>query len=325
MLDDERRGVEAGLAEVRKAIEGLARIDAGVGGWLVMLEQAWTNLDELRREASDYQDAISDDPRVLERMQHRRDEIARLVRKRGGTVEAVLEAAAEARRELELLDSAGFDERKLEAEVATAASELTAAAAALTAARTAAATEMAERVNRLLPALGLPGARFRVEMVRREAITASGAEGVELVATMNRGMPERPIASSASGGELARLMLAIKVVLAGRDAIPTLVFDEVDQGVGGEIAVQIAAALADLGSDHQVMVVTHSPQIAARGINHLFVAKDEVNGIATSSVAVLDRDARVVELARMLGDAGGVQARGLAEAMLDGERRTANG
>ncbi len=316
ILDDERHGVEAGLAEVRRAIEALGRIDPAAEGWMVMLEQAWTNLGELRREADDYRDGIADDPMLLDRMQRRRDEIARLVRRYGGSVESALLARVEADGELQLVDSAAFDERKLEGEVEAARRRLDEAATVLTAARTAAIGVMESGVNGVLPALGLGAATFRVGLIPRDRIGVSGAEGVEFRAALNRGMPERPIASSASGGELARLMLAIKVTAAGKDATPTLVFDEVDQGVGGEVAVQLADALARLGERHQVLIVTHSPQIAARGGNHLLVAKGETGGIATSAVSRLDGEERVVEIARMLGDPSGEDARRLARGMV---------
>lgn len=135
-------------------------------------------------------------------------------------------------------------------------------------------------------------------------------------ARLNRGLAERPIAQAASGGELSRLMLALKVALARHDEVPTLVFDEIDQGIGGETGGHVGAALARLSHQHQVLVITHLPQIAARADRHLVVQKGDRGGIATSDVRVLHGEDRVVELARMLGSADDANARRLALSLL---------
>ena len=143
-----------------------------------------------------------------------------------------------------------------------------------------------------------------------------GQENVQLMVQLNVGLEAKPLARVASGGELSRLMLALKVVLVKHDAIATLVFDEVDQGIGGEVGVQVGAALADVAERHQVLVITHLPQIAARADNHLVVSKEARRGIATSDVQVLHGEDRINEIARMLGDAEGDAARRHAQAML---------
>ncbi len=133
---------------------------------------------------------------------------------------------------------------------------------------------------------------------------------------LNRGMEMRPLARTASGGELSRLMLALKLVLARHDQVATLVFDEVDQGIGGEVGMQVGDALAGVAAQHQVLVITHLPQIAARADRHLQIAKADRAGVATSDVAVLHGEDRIIELARMLGDADDVAARKLAGSLL---------
>ena len=143
-----------------------------------------------------------------------------------------------------------------------------------------------------------------------------GAESVQLMAQLNVGMDQRPLARVASGGELSRLMLALRAVLARHDAIPTLVFDEVDQGIGGEVGSRVGEALAEVASRHQVLVITHLPQIAARADRHLVVSKRAKAGIATSDVAVIHGEDRVAELARMLGDPDAETARRHALTML---------
>jgi len=134
---------------------------------------------------------------------------------------------------------------------------------------------------------------------------------------LNKGMEARPLARVASGGELSRLMLALKVVLARQDAVPTLVFDEVDQGIGGEVGVRVGESLARVAERHQVLVITHLPQIAARADRHLRIAKATRGGIATTDVSVLHGEDRVLELARMLGDPDSDAARRMAMSLLN--------
>jgi DNA repair protein RecN (Recombination protein N) len=132
----------------------------------------------------------------------------------------------------------------------------------------------------------------------------------------NQGLDSRPLARSASGGERSRVMLAMKAVLGRHDAVPTLAFDEIDAGIGGEVGTQVGAALAELGERHQVLVITHLPQIAARADRHLVVSKRTRDGLATSEVALIHGEDRVTELARMLGDPDGATARRHASALL---------
>jgi DNA repair protein RecN (Recombination protein N) len=144
---------------------------------------------------------------------------------------------------------------------------------------------------------------------------------VQLHVQLNVGLDAKPLARVASGGELSRLMLALKVVLARHDSIATLVFDEVDQGIGGEVGAQVGEALAEVAARHQVLVITHLPQIAARADQHLVVSKAARGGVATSDVAPIHGEDRVDELARMLGDAEGSAARRHAEDLLRTARR----
>ncbi len=180
-------------------------------------------------------------------------------------------------------------------------------------------------VTRLLPRLGLEGGRLAVALEPLERITAQGAESVALMVRLNTGLDARPLARSASGGELSRLMLALKVVLGRHDQVPTLVFDEVDQGIGGEVGAKVGEALAEVAERHQVLVITHLATIAARADHHLVVAKRAAGGVATSDVAVLHGEDRVNELARMLGDPDSDTARRHAQALLRGTRGAGQG
>ena len=155
-----------------------------------------------------------------------------------------------------------------------------------------------------------------MELVPELPVTAAGAESVRFLARLNPGMEPRPVAKSASGGELSRLMLAIKTVLGRHDAVPTLVFDEIDSGIGGEVGSKVGETLGSVAGRHQVLVITHLPQIAALADRHLVIAKRTRGGLATSDVSQIHGEDRVTELARMLGDPDAETARRHALALL---------
>ena len=153
----------------------------------------------------------------------------------------------------------------------------------------------------VLPELGLPGATFEVRLTTHESISAGGAEVVEFLVSPNPGFDAMPLARIASGGELSRVMLALKSVLANVDRVPVLVFDEIDAGVGGTVAAAVARKLAEVATRHQVFVVTHLAQVAAHAQHHLLVEKASTDGLTSAGVRPLSGDARVNEIARMLG------------------------
>jgi DNA repair protein RecN (Recombination protein N) len=291
-------------------------VDPTVGEWRELLDTGFANLSELSRLASDYAGSVQEDPDRLGAVEHRRDLLFRLTGKYGASLEAVLTTRDEAAAELDLLDTADTDLRALAARRTAAESSLQAAAQALSARRRDAADRLARGVNRLLPELGLPGGKLSVVLTPVSEPGSHGQESVQLNVQLNVGLEAKPLARVASGGELSRLMLALKVVLVKHDAIATLVFDEVDQGIGGETGAQVGSALAEVAQRHQVLVITHLPQIAARADGHLVVSKRAKSGIATSDVQVLHGEDRVNELARMLGDTEGDAARRHAQAML---------
>jgi DNA repair protein RecN (Recombination protein N) len=292
-----------------RALGSLEKVDPDTAAWREMLDAAYANLAELSRLAAAYAGEVQEDPDRLAEVEHRRDLLFRLGQKYGATLEAVLATREASAAELDLLDTADVDLRALGARRVAAAAALRAAAEALTARRRDAADRLARGVNRLLPRLGLPGGKLSVTLQALEAPSAGGQESVQLEVQLNLGLDAKPLARVASGGELSRLMLALKVVLVRHDAIATLVFDEVDQGIGGEVGAQVGDALAEVAARHQVLVITHLPQIAARADHHLVVSKEARAGIATSDVQTIHGEDRVGELARMLGDAEGSAAR----------------
>ncbi len=293
----------AGLTKAQKILAGLLRLDPSVGKWQELLDAAFASSSELAQAARDYASEIEADPERLNAVEQRRDLLFRLQQKHGPTVADVLAARDRAARELELLDTADLDLRNIAADREKAGEEFQRATAALTTKRAAGAKKLARAVNKLLPSLGMEGGRFSAELVPRTTHHAHGAEDVVFQVKLNEGLEARPLARVASGGELSRLMLTLKVVLAEHDVVPTLVFDEIDQGIGGEVGGRVGAALRDVSREgRQALVITHLPQIAVCADQHLVVAKGKKGGVATSDVAVVRAEERVTEIARMLGD-----------------------
>jgi DNA repair protein RecN (Recombination protein N) len=300
----------AGLTKAQKILASLLRVDPSLGKWQELLDSAFAGAAELAQAARVYASEIEADPERLNAVEQRRDLLFRLQQKHGPSIADVLAARDTAARELELLDTADLDLRSIAADRATASDEFSRACTALTAKRTAGGKKLARAVNKLLPALGMPGGRFEANLSHLPSPTNAGAEAVVFEVELNPGMGRRPVARVASGGELSRLMLALKVVLASHDVVPTLVFDEVDQGIGGEVGGRVGEALMDVSREgRQALVITHLPQIAVYADQHLVVAKGKKGGLATSDVEVVAGESRVKEIARMLGDADMATAR----------------
>jgi DNA repair protein RecN (Recombination protein N) len=323
LLEADEGGALGALGHAGRLLAALERIDPdGVRGWREMLDAALVNAGELARAASDYGDAVDADPTRLAAVERRRDQLFRLDRKYGPGLDRVLATGSEAARELELLDTADTDLTALGGRIAEARAAFLERCRGLGAKRAAAAQRLGPAVTRQLGALGMPDGVFRVALEPLAGPVASGAEEVEFRVRLNPGMDERPLARSASGGELSRVMLALKAELARHDAIPTMVFDEVDQGVGGHVAGRVAAALERVAAGHQVLVITHLPQVAAAAQRHLVVAKARAEGIVQADVRASDGADRVEEVTRMLGgDDAPPPARRHAEELLKGRRR----
>ena len=316
LLDGDDGGALPALGQADRLVGALERIDPAVSAWRELLDGAYAQLSELSRLAGEYADGLQDDPARLAEVERRRDLLYRLKQKYGATIEAVLAARTGAATELDLLDTADLDLRQLAARRVAAEAACQAAADALSARRREAGTRLARAVTRLLPDLGLPGGKLEVELTPLGRVEALGQESITFTVRLNAGLEPRPLARAASGGELSRIMLALKVVLARHDAVPTLVFDEVDQGIGGEVGAQVGAALAEVAARRQVLVITHLPQIASRAERHLVVSKAPRRGIATSDVQQIHGEDRITEIARMLGDADADTARRHAETLL---------
>ena len=320
-LDGDEGNALAALRQVDRALTSLEKVDADTASWREMLDTAYANLSELARTAAEYASRVQEDPARLAELERRRDVLFRLSQKYGASLEEVLNTRNNAATELDLLDTAETDLKAIAARRLAAVAALKAAADALSARRSEASGRLARGVNRLLGNLGLPGGKMTAALAPLTAPVSSGQEEITFMVALNAGLEPRALARSASGGELSRIMLALKVVLAGHDAIPTLIFDEVDQGIGGEVGSQVADALAEVSAKHQVLVITHLPQIAARADRHILVSKQTRAGMATSSVEIIHGEDRVNEIARMLGDSEAPESRKHAQAMLGKTRQ----
>ena len=316
LLDGDEQSVLGSLGRVAKVLTHLERIDGSVGKWRELVDGAHANVEELTQLVREYLSDIDHDPERLAHVERRRDVLYRLKQKYGPEIDDVIRTGEQARHELDLLDTADLDIERISEARLVAERELEQAAGILSSKRTAAATELEQAVNALLPGLGMENGRFAVRVEVMEVATATGIDRVEFLVTLNVGMDPRPLAHVASGGELSRLMLALKVVLAHHDAIPTLVFDEVDQGIGGTVAIKVSEALARVAESRQVLIITHLPQIAARAAHHLHVDKPVRGGLPSTAVRLLSPQERVKEVARMLGGADDPTALRHAEEML---------
>lgn len=301
ILEGEEGAVLESLGRMQRSLAAIQRIDASLTRLQELYDGAFYSLQELARELDEYERAVDLDPSRLAEVQRRRDLIFRLTKKYGPSLEAVAETLRVARSELDLVDSGSLDIRQLEQRHAEAQRTLAAAALELTALRRDAAARLAAEVDAVLPELGMPDGRLDVNMRARAEIGAVGAEDIELRVALNRGHESRPLARVASGGELSRVMLALKTILARLDRVPTLVFDEVDAGIGGKIGLQVGDTMRRVAKHHQVLAITHLPQIAARAHHHIVVEKGARGGITSADTRVVEGDARVIEVARLLG------------------------
>ncbi len=276
-------------------LEGLTAYDEELAGLVRGLEQALIAMQEAARDLRRYQERLVADPERLSQVEARLEQIARLKAKYGSTVEEILAFAEEAQRELDAVVNSSASLAQLEKELAGIEQELAEKALELSAARREVAREAAAEIGRRLALLNMPHARFEVAFSveedpegiecggRRLAVSRKGIDRVEFLFSANPGESLKPLARIASGGEMSRVALAIKTVMAGADPVPTLVFDEVDAGIGGETAERVADALVQLAASRQVLVVTHLAQIAALADRHLNVVKSS-DGLRTDRV-----------------------------------------
>jgi len=317
-----------GLTRIRKNMEHLVSLDPEaatlaeeLSGYSFLAED---HVLHLRR----YRDSLENDPVRLEWVSERLDQLQSLKRKYGATLADVLLFAENAERELLFWENMEKRGQELEEEVRVLERQACALAEELSKKRQDTAREMEQAMGHELASLAFRQSGFAVHWQELDRIPATlratGWDRVEFFFSANPGEPARPLAKVASGGELSRLMLALKCLLARRDMVETVIFDEVDAGIGGEAAEAVARKIQELAAHHQVFCITHLPQIAARGTLHFQVSKEVVEGRTLSTVVPLNRQQRVQELARMLaGDSVTEQTQAWAEELLQKGRAAA--
>ena len=301
LLSGEEASVLSQLGAAQRPLTSIERIDPSAARMQELFDAGFYALQELARSVEDYAGSVDLDPARLEEVRQRRDRLFGLLKKYGPALDNVIEAGRSARAELDLIDTAQFDLANLTAREAEARRRLSGEAEKLSDMRISAGKKLAKSVDALLPQLGMPDGKFTVALIARDEPTAEGAEDVEFRVALNVGHEDRPLARVASGGELSRVMLALKTILARVDHVPTLIFDEVDAGIGGRVGLQVGDTLRRVAKEHQVFAISHLPQIAARAHHHIVVAKGAKGGVTTADISVLEGTSRVNEIARMLG------------------------
>ncbi len=326
-------GALTALAFAARALEGAADSDPELRALAVRVHEIAVLTRELSGDLAAYAAGVDDDPQRLSIAQERRAELNRLCRPHNTGVDGVLQWADQAGRRLLALDAGGERSSELDAIEQQAAGKMLELAARLSVARAAAAARLQRRVTSELAALSMTSARLQVGLMSSlpplessgstvselaASLGVDGSDEVELLFSPGDGLAARPLARSASGGELSRVVLALEVVLAAGLGPASMIFDEVDAGIGGEAALEVGRRLALLGHSRQVICVTHLPQVAAFADRHLLVAKGGKRADLHSGVQVLDRPGRVRELSRMLaGVSDSELARGHAAELLE--------
>ncbi len=307
------------LGRAVSALEGASGYDARLGGWAETLRSSLIDVEDVASELRDYADEVEFDPEELERLQARLASLEGLMRAFGPRMADVLERRERAREVIAAASDGGELERHAAEELEQRERELARAADALDAVRSEAAPRLAAAVSEQMALLEMGSAELEVSLERmaRQEWGSRGASRVEFLYRPAAGLTARPLRQIASGGEVSRVMLAVKVVLGDADDCETLVFDEVDAGVGGATAVALAGVLASLARTHQVIVVTHLAQVAVAAERHYLVRKREgAGGVPETTLTEISGEDRVAEIARMLSGDTGAASRDLAREML---------
>lgn len=297
-------GVLPALSQVKKDLEEIGRFDDALQNAQKMVEEAYISLQEASYELRDYGESVEFSPERLDQLQSRMDVIYRLCKKYGATLEDVLAHQAKVEQELTEIENYDEDIAALEKEIAALEEKLGRKAAELTRLRTTAANDLSSAIEEQLFALGMPKARFHIRVEQAEDYGANGRDDVAMFFSANPGEEEKPLQKVASGGELSRIALAIKTVASSRDSsVPSMVFDEIDTGIGGRTAQMVAERIALVAQYKQVLCITHLPQIACMADAHLYISKRTVEGTTATQIRPLSERERISEIARMASGA----------------------
>jgi DNA repair protein RecN (Recombination protein N) len=303
LLSEQDDAVMTRFGSLGRLLQDLQRLDSGVESLVTLHGQTLTLLQELQLELSRYGDSVDIDAERLAFLEERLNLLQTLKRKYGQTLSEVAAFGVEARRRLEQLEGRDAELVRLDSELRRSEEALRKAGDELSAARRKLVAKLSKAAGKELAALGFRQSQLEVGLSRAETPSPSGFDVCEFQFAPNPGEPARPLRAIASSGELARVMLALKTVLAREDEVPVLVFDEVDANVGGETASAVGVKLRQIADQHQVLCITHLAPVAAAGHVHYRVSKEVQDGRTESSVTRLDRAERIEEVARMLGGA----------------------
>lgn len=310
-----------GLAQLRQNVVQLATLDPQVTKLSEELSGYTFLAEDYANELRSYRDSLASDPYRQDQIAERLDLLQQLKRKYGVSIEDILSHAEQGEIELRQLDNMDKELESLEKDFLLLGQEMCGKASQLSALRRATSKKLEKAMGEELSSLAFDGARFIVVFkdieMTAENVGSTGCDKLEFSFSANPGEPPKPLAKVASGGELSRLMLAMKCLLAQKDMVDTVIFDEVDAGIGGEAAEAVARKIQELSSHHQVFCITHLPQIASRGNQHFQVSKSVENKRTQSAVVRLSAELRVKELVRMLaGDSATEQTQAWAEELL---------
>lgn len=320
-------GIEALFKQLRSASERAASLDKGLEALDGRVQNLFYEMSDLSGEFRSYENSLVFDPSRLEEVQSRLDLIYKLKKKYAPSVDSPLSAVFDylngAKAELETLDSSEENKDALLKEIQALEKDVYDRARALSQKRHAAAAGMSEEVQAILQKLGMAGSRFSVSITQKSGDALEqkcgpyGMDNIEFLITANPGQPLAPLSKIASGGELSRVMLALKTIFAQSDSVPTLIFDEIDTGIGGEVAVAVGEHLRSLAKNHQILCITHLASIAVFADNQIRIQKAVEDGVMRTRAAAVNGEERVAEIARMLsGDANTAESLEHARAML---------
>ncbi|MEO1858041.1 MAG: DNA repair protein RecN [Rubritalea sp.] len=310
------REVNERLSEVQRLARELERLDPATIGLLGGLDSALVELQELERSMAGYTESLEIDPAEASALEARINTFETLKRKYGPSLEDVCSHHARASERLSAIENRGGLIEKLRADAEQLKAKVETVGLKLTTKRKQSAPRLAKEISKHIKELGFKQASFEVSVSQHETPSSSGLESVDFQFGPNPGEPLKPLRQVASSGEISRVMLAVKSALADQDATPLMVFDEIDANVGGEIARAVGQKMAVLGEKHQVISITHFPQVAAVAAEHFVVDKLVENGRTRSSLRQVEADQRIDELVRMLGGGDGEQARAMALSLL---------
>lgn len=296
--DEENSGVTSGLSMAVEELEGIAAYLPQLGEALQKLQEAGYLLEDA--QAALHEVTVDFDPAALDALEERLDQLYKLSLKYGGTEEKMLDYLADCQEKLRRIEFSDEERARLAEEYEAEKGKAIALAKELSNKRRTASDKFAKQVKEELKFLNMPGVEFTAQM-ERVPLTAMGCDKLQFLVSANRGEPPKPLSKIASGGELSRIMLAVKTVLSGRDKIGTLIFDEVDTGVSGAAANRIGEKLKQVSRNRQVLCITHLAQIAAMADHHLQISKHVSSGRTYTQVKPLDFEGRKRELARIIG------------------------